>query len=619
MRFLLNGCTKLCCLFSVSAGLTLAISRAGADEASGPDENARPEQAAKNPAQAKKVATKAEESPADDEPAADPPAGKPEKGKPAQEKGVEKADSEAADTEKTPPPNPTGVTFSKDIAPILWKNCAACHRPGEIGPFPLLTYKDASKRADFLAEVTASHRMPPWKPEPNYGHFADERRLSDTEVKKIADWAKAGAPEGDKADLPKPPKFSKGWQHGEPDLVLKMPEKFSLPADGPDVHRCFVIPIPIEKDAMVSGAEFRPGNPSVVHHAIMFLDATSSARKKDEEDETPGFESFGGPGITPTGGLGGWAPGAMPRFLPEGIVKYVKKGSDLVLQIHYHPNGKPTTDQSQVGVYFSKKPAKKIVTGVALVQPKLEVPADEARAEVTVETKPLPTDVQVIGISPHMHNLGKEMKVFASQPGDDEKEVPLIWIKDWDFNWQGQYLFKEPVHLPKGSIIKAHAIYDNSEKNPKNPNNPPKTVQWGEQTTDEMLLCGVQVITEKPADLRLIAAMPGNELGSGLDGGIPGQYLTNRQTALKKASTKAPAADGERPADAAAARNKKNDPFPEGGVEIPEENKKMLSRFDTDEDGKLTRKEVAKMPSAMQSFVLKNLLKQGGGGRRGKR
>src|SRR5579883_739062 len=208
-------------------------------------------------------------------------------------------------------------TFNRDIAPILWKNCAGCHRPGEIGPFPLLTYRDAARRADFLAEVVEGRRMPPWKPEPGFGSFHDEQRLTDGEIRRIADWAQAGAPEGDANDLPTPPKFTDGWQLGTPDLVLKVPEPFSVPAGGRDIYRCFVIPIPVDSDRTVAAVEFRPGNRRVVHHALLFLDALGAARARDAADPGPGYASFGGPGILPTGGLGGWAPGAMPRLLPD--------------------------------------------------------------------------------------------------------------------------------------------------------------------------------------------------------------------------------------------------------------------------------------------------------------
>ena len=364
------------------------------------------------------------------------------------------------------------VTYTKHIAPILWKNCAGSHRPGEVGPFSLLSYEDAAKRADFLASITAERRMPPWKAEPDFGKFLDERRLSESEIALLKDWAAAGAPKGDPSDLPEPPKFVEGWTLGQPDLVLEMPEAFTVPASGRDIYQCFVIPIPITGSKTVAAVEFRPGNRRVVHHAILFLDANGAARKKDEAEPGPGYRSFGGPGVLPTGGLGGWAPGAMPRRLPEGIGKFLRHGSDLVLQIHYHPDGKVETDRSTVGIYFTKKPATTLVGGLAVRSRGLNIPANEKHYRVTAESESLPVDVNVLGVGPHMHLLGRQMKVVADTP--DGRAVPLVWIKDWDFNWQGQYAFVEPVRLPKGSVIRVEADYDNSTDNPYNPNSPPK-------------------------------------------------------------------------------------------------------------------------------------------------
>ena len=292
------------------------------------------------------------------------------------------------------------------------------------------------------------------------------------------------------------------------------------PLSGRDIYRCFVIPIPIDANKTVAAVEFRPGNRRVVHHALLYLDSTGAAREKDESESGPGYASFGGPGILPTGGLGGWAPGAMPRLLPDGMGKFLRKGSDLVLQIHYHPDGKAETDQSSVGIYFTKKPAKKIVGGIAVRTRNLDIPPGEARYHTTASSQPLPVDVDAIGIAPHMHYIGKEMRVVAVAP--DGKSTPLIWIKDWDFNWQGQYQFRSPVRLAKGTVIQLDAYYDNSADNPANPTKPPRRVRWGEQTTDEMCLLGVQVVTDNLADLRKVIAMRGNRLGAALMGGDGG-------------------------------------------------------------------------------------------------
>ena len=438
----------------------------------------------------------------------------------------------AASWAEEPVTNPVDstVTYTKDIAPILWNHCAGCHRPGEVGPFSLLSYRDAAKRANFLTQVTHQRLMPPWKPSAGGPTFRDERRLSDEEMALISRWAHAGAPHGDPADLPDRPEFAEGWQLGEPDLVLTMREPFAIPAGGRDVYRCFVVPIPIDDDRMVAAVEFRPGNRSVVHHSIMFLDANGEARERDGEDGSAGYPSFGGAGVTPTGGLGAWLPGTVVRRLPDGMARFVGGGSDLVLQMHYHPTGKPETDQSSVGIYFAKGPVDKIITGIAVTQPLLVLPAGKARCDVKTRSHPIPVDVNVLGISPHMHYLGRAFKVTARLP--DGSYVPLITINDWDVNWQGTYEFAEPVRLPKGTVICLHAVYDNSTGNPLNPNNPPREVRWGEQTTDEMCLCGVQVFTDRPSDLQEIAKMPGFELAVGLEGGIPGlaEQIKREQT-----------------------------------------------------------------------------------------
>lgn len=470
------------------------------------------------------------------------------------------------------------VTFSKHIAPILWQHCVDCHRPGQVGPFPLFTYQDAVKRASFIKQTTHDRRMPPWKAEPGVLTFQDERRLSPEQLAHIARWVDSGAPEGDPADLPPAPEFHEGWKLGEPDLVLQMKEPFSIPADGRDVYRCFVIPIPIEDDRMVSAVEFRPGNRSVVHHTIMFLDANGAARKLDGQDGQPGYRSFGGAGVKATGGLGAWLPGTTPRHLPDGMAKYVKRGSDLVLQVHYHPSGKAETDQSSVGIYFAKQPTEKIVTGIAVTQPLLRLPAGKSRCNVRTRCEPLPVDVNVLGISPHMHDLGREFKVVANLPSGER--LPLIWIKDWDFNWQGTYQFAKPVRLPKGSVICLHAVYDNSAGNPKNPHQPPREVIWGEQATDEMCLCGVQVFTDKPVDLAAISKMAGYELAVGLEGGIPGE--------------------SQKP-DSAATRGG----FPADGIPIFGDHVRQLVPFDRDKNGFLSRRELSKMSGPMQIHVLR--------------
>jgi hypothetical protein len=390
------------------------------------------------------------------------------------------------------------VTYTKDVAPILFKHCAGCHRPGEVGPFSLLTYADAAKRADFLVDITRSRRMPPWKPVPGYGDFVNVRRLSDAEISTLAAWTAGGALEGDLKDLPPTPSFpGNGWQMGEPDMVLKMAEPFNLPASGRDAFRCFVIPLDLASDKVVSGVEFHPGNRRVVHHALFYLDNTGKARKLDEASPGYGYASFGGVGFAPTGGIGGWAPGAGIRKFPEGMGNLIRKGSDLVLQVHYHPDGKPEVDQSELGVYFVKGPVRHIVASLALGNRDISIAPGDADYRLT-STYTLPADIRAVGISPHMHWLGRDMRVEAVLPGGRTEH--LIWIKDWDFNWQGQYVYRQMIDLPKGTQLKLTASFDNSAANAANPSDPPAKVKFGEQTTDEMCFCWVQFVAERRED-----------------------------------------------------------------------------------------------------------------------
>jgi hypothetical protein len=367
-----------------------------------------------------------------------------------------------------------------------------------------------------------------------------------------------------------------------------MPEPFTVPADGRDIYRCFVMPIPLSESKTVAAVEFRPGNRSVVHHALLFLDANGVARKKDEAEAGLGYSSFGGPGFLPTGGLGGWAPGSMPRRLPEGTGKYLRRGSDLVLQIHYHPDGKIETDRSSVGIYFTEKPATTLVGGLAVRSRSLNIPAGARHYQVTAESEVLPVDVNVLGVGPHMHLLGRKMKVTAETP--DGRVVPLVWIKDWDFNWQGQYAFVEPLRLPKGSIVRVEAEYDNSVDNPHNPNSPPKPVHWGEQTTDEMCLLGVQLTTDSMADLRAVTGLKSARLGGALVGGVDENDLDG----LTGKGSKGAKTDR---LDALV------DAVLENGFDIPAAARDGMKLFDSDSDGRISRREFDAIPPAVQQLI----------------
>jgi hypothetical protein len=377
-------------------------------------------------------------------------------------------------------------TFDKDIAPIVFQHCAVCHRPGEVAPFSLLTYHDVSKRARQIARVTGESIMPPWKAEAGFGEFANDRHLAPEQIALIRQWAEAGAAEGNAADLPPTPLFPKGgWALGKPDMVLEPDEAYTLAAEGSDLYRCFVIPTKLAEGHYIRAIEVQPGNRKVVHHVIVHFDTTGRARELDAQDPGPGYTSFGGVGFKSSGMIGGWAPGNYPIFLPEGVGRFLPKDADLVVQVHYHRSGKVETDRTKVALYFAKGPIDKRVRSWPLAKLALRIPAGDSNYVVHA-TKLVDANVTAYRVTPHMHLLGQEMKVTATLP--DGTLVPMVHVKNWDFNWQTGYEFKTPLRLPAGSRVDLEARYDNSTNNPVNPNNLPRFVTWGEQTTDEMCI-----------------------------------------------------------------------------------------------------------------------------------
>jgi formylglycine-generating enzyme required for sulfatase activity len=389
------------------------------------------------------------------------------------------------------------VTFCRDIAPIVFANCTCCHREGEAAPFPLASYDDVRRHAAQIAAVVEQRVMPPWKAVKGFGQFLNQRSLSDAEIARIASWARNGTPLGDRAALPPLPQFANGWQLGKPDLVIEMPEAFEVPADGPDIYRHFVVPSGISENRLVAAFEFRPGAPSVVHHAFVYFDASGVARRLDAEDPGPGYSRLGSLGFAPSGCLGGWAPGGVPRRLPDGMGRPIPGNADLVLQIHYHPTGKPERDRSKLGLYFAPPDSQRLATEIMVSDMNLEIPPGERRhrfhASYTV-----PVDTSLLDASPHMHLLGREMKVTATLP--DRRVIPLIWIDNWSFYWQEHYIYQQPVCLPAGTRIDVVAWYDNSTANPQNPHVPPRTVRFGEFSDDEMGTCFFQVTAENQHD-----------------------------------------------------------------------------------------------------------------------
>jgi peroxiredoxin len=397
------------------------------------------------------------------------------------------------------------VTYTRDIAPIIQTRCLNCHRDGQVAPFALANYEQTMKRARQIVQVTQDRIMPPWIPSPGHDKFVAERWLTDRELELLKRWAETDRAKGEDADLPPTPSFAEGWRLGKPDLIVKMSEPFIVPADGPDILQNFVVPIDIAEDKLVAAVEFHPGNKRVCHHSVLFLDSSGSARKLDQATPEPGYANFGGPGFWPSGALGGWSVGNTPRSLPNGMGRYLKKGSDLVVQMHYHPTGKQETDQSEIGLYFVKKPvaeslkdSAKLVGSIWMANYEMDIaPGEKNYKRSTSYT--LPKDVIMVGVVPHMHLLGKSMRVTATLPNKNVKT--LIDIKNWNYNWQDEYYYERPFKLPAGTRIEVDAVFDNSADNPANPSSPPKRVTWGEGTKDEMLFCFFLLSSEKTEDL----------------------------------------------------------------------------------------------------------------------
>lgn len=395
-----------------------------------------------------------------------------------------------------PAPAPGTPTWSRDVALIVQENCQSCHRPNEIAPFSLLTYRDAAPWAKLMKFMTQTHQMPPWKPADGCGDFADRRALTPAQIETIAKWADGGAPEGNPAEAPAPKVFSSDWTLGPPDLVLSYKEPYTPPMDG-DMYRCFPIPTNLAEDTYVAAIDIRPGDRETVHHVIAYTDTTGEAEKRDASEPGPGYTSFGGPGITSFGALGGWAPGARPVTLPDGIALQLAKKSSIVLQVHYHPHhGAPAPDTTQIGIYFAKKKPSKLLRLLPLVNQDFTIPADDPAYQVDAVWPILtPVPMHVWVIAPHMHLLGRSMQVEAKLPNGETK--CLINIPNWDFRWQGLYRYQEPVALPALTRVSLKAIYDNSASNPLNPNFPPKDVSWGEATTDEMCIAFLGVTLDQ--------------------------------------------------------------------------------------------------------------------------
>ena len=393
------------------------------------------------------------------------------------------------------------VTFSKDVAPILYAKCVNCHRPGEMAPMSLLTYKEVRPWAKSIRERVLSREMPPWYADPNHGEFLNDPRLTEQQIATIRAWVDGGVKEGDAKDLPAPPTFNDvGWKFGQPDAVFSLTEEASIPADGTLPYRYWAVPTNFTEDKYIQFAQIKRGEPSVVHHVIVSVREPDGGplppageiklgqqRVNPEAARDPQQARNNRPrGTNPDGMLVGWAPGMSPLTLQPGNAKLVKKGSVLIFQMHYTTNGVAAKDRTSVGVWFSKSPVEKrvITKGVGTDPYKLVIPAGDPNYE-SHSSFAFTEDAHIHSFMPHMHVRGKDFEYKLVYP--DGKEKILLRVPKYDFNWQLNYFVKEPIAVPKGSRIECVAHHDNSAGNKFNPD-PTITVRWGDQTWEEMMI-----------------------------------------------------------------------------------------------------------------------------------
>jgi hypothetical protein len=393
-------------------------------------------------------------------------------------------------------------TFSKDVAPILYKNCAGCHRPGEIGPMALLTYADVRPQAKAIRDEVGDGYMPPWHADPKHGKFANDRSLSAAERETLLRWANNGAPEGNPNDLPPVPKFTDGWMVGQPDLVLTLPE-YKVPADGFVEYEYLEVPVDIPEDRWISGLEVRPGNREVVHHVIVHARPPQAERRPSavrlgegmdvpagqtggrDEGETKrarGLSRYPRPQRTGVA-IGGFAPGTSTMTFEPGKAMLLRKGSTIVVQMHYTTSGKEAVDRTKIGLFFAKEPPKEEMRFANLSNGNFVIPAGAPDYAVNAEMT-VTADLTLYRLLPHTHLRGKSWHYTATYP-DGRSEV-LLSVPRYDFNWQTDYVFAQPLKLPKGTKIRAVAHYDNSAANKSNPD-PKVDVRWGDQTWEEMM------------------------------------------------------------------------------------------------------------------------------------
>ncbi len=383
------------------------------------------------------------------------------------------------------------VTYTRDISRVFQAKCQQCHREGDIAPFALDSYEAAMTWGEDIQRAIEERRMPPWKPVDGFGEFQHNFGLSAEERDLILNWYRGGAEEGDPRDLPEAVAPGGEFQLGDPDVVLTMPQTYSLTRRG-DTYRCFVIPTDFGSDRFIDAFQVVPGNRQVVHHVILYLDTSGKARQMDGQDGNPGYDCFGGPGdgipLTLSSMAGGWVPGMRANRFPEGIGTLLPKDVDIIMQVHYYPCGRTEQeDQTKVGLYFAQGEVNKRLVYLPILNTRFQIPPGAESHEVTA-TFPIPPlfDATAYLVAPHMHLLGRQFKLEKIRPNG--RTEPLIYIDNWDFNWQGFYQYQQPIRLNGFDRVRATCTFDNSENNPRNPSNPLKTVRWGEGTEDEMCI-----------------------------------------------------------------------------------------------------------------------------------
>lgn len=388
-----------------------------------------------------------------------------------------------------PPGTPT---FNRDVAPLVYRACTPCHRPGQPVPFPLVTYQDVRRRAQLIAAATRSRVMPPWQPEQGHETFADARRLADVEIATLAAWAAAGAPEGAPSEAPAPPRFEDGWTLGPPGHVIRFDRPYALESSGPDQVHTFVIPSGVTGRRFVRAIAFDPGPTQAIHHANIKIDTSRSSRWLDEQDPSYGYEGAGGRGARfPDGHFLGWTPGQSPRITDDAPWQ-IDPGADLVVELHLTPTGKPEQVQPAVALYFTERPPRLSPYMIRLGRQDLDIDAGNAayRAE---DRYTLPVDVEVLAVQPHAHSLATSVRGLATLP--DGSQVPLVSIANWNPRWQDVYRYASPIRLPRGTVVDVRYTFDNSSANPRNPHAPPARVTFGQSASSEMGDLWLQVKT----------------------------------------------------------------------------------------------------------------------------